>query len=124
MTPQDVRFGEIVNFIITRRAAGKSEDEIFVDLTAPRGLNRLHPCADSNGRNICARSEIDFALSESHRIAIEQEKQHEAQRKRSAAAGRPEGAGRGDAGPSIISIRNIIIAGGAIALLMAIGKKK
>jgi len=112
MTPEDVRFGEMVNKVIERRKAGESDAAIRAFLSMTFGLSKLHPCADRSGMNICSKAEIDRAIGSAQTVAVEQEK---------AKADEADGKGKG---ATVFTTRNLMIAGGIAAIFIVMKGKK
>lgn len=62
MSPEDVRQGDIIRFVVARRKAGASDSEILEQLRSSN-VTRSHPCADVSGQhNVCSIDEISNAM--------------------------------------------------------------
>lgn len=117
-SPSRMRVMEASSEVVRRRKAGQGEAEIFAFLSKPSGLSRIsHPCANRDGNNICSSSEIAQAIASAPATAIAQDAQQAAAK--AAAAKAKAGASAG-----LFNARNIVIAGGAVALFLYFKGKK
>ena len=117
-SPSQMRVAEAASEVARRRRAGESEDKIFAFLSSPSGLSKIsHPCANRYGNNICSPDEISQAISSAAAVGTRQDAQ--------IAAAEKDGEAKAGASAGLLTTRNIVIAGGALAvLLLWKGKKK
>ena len=73
-SPKELRIDAVARFVVHHRTRGKSDAQIRELLTIQENLDRLHPCSDPRGFNICSSGEIDTGFAYSSRYAKEFEK--------------------------------------------------
>jgi hypothetical protein len=118
-TPSELRIDAVARFVVHHRALGRSDSKIYEMLTIQENLDRLHPCSDPDGFNICQAREIDIGFYNASGYASAFEKARAEARARRAA----EAAGKGDAG-TVGGFPLWLVIGGALGVGFLLWRKK
>lgn len=88
-SPSELRIDGIARFVVHHRDLGRSDATIRKMLTIQGNLDRLHPCADFDGLNICRSTEIDsgFRKAAGYKEAFDKAKAEAAAKKEAASVG-------------------------------------
>jgi hypothetical protein len=93
-TPSELRIDAVARFVVHHRAQGRSDPKIYEMLTIQENLDRLHPCSDPEGFNVCQEREINIGFYNAAAYASAFEKARaEAAARRAAEAGGKDDAG-------------------------------